>query len=73
MAAGQVSKTEKEVVKVCCGECKHFKRDTEGRSYSRETGEYFMGVCGEGLTPDTPKKQFANKVRVCILFKRNDE
>lgn len=51
--------------RVYCGECKQFKRDTEGPSRSIETGEYFMGVCLKGLRPDGMRKVFANKPREC--------
>jgi len=57
-----------EPKKVYCGECRYFQRDTEGRSFNAATGEYFMGVCLKGLTPDTPKKQFADKVRICDAY-----
>ena len=53
-----------EPPKVYCGECKHFIRDTSGISRTID-GEYFMGICTEGLHPDTPKKQFADKSRKC--------
>lgn len=53
-----------EPPKVYCGECKHFIRDTSGISRTIN-GEYFMGICAEGLHPDTPKKQFADKARKC--------
>lgn len=51
--------------KVRCADCQHFKRDTEGQSRSVLTGEYFMGICTKGLHPDSPIKQFADKLRVC--------
>lgn len=54
-----------EPKRVTCGECRHFVRDTSGISRSNETGEYFMGVCGKGLTPDNIRKVFANKPRIC--------
>ena len=60
-----------EPPKVYCGECKHFQRDTSGISRTVD-GEYFMGICREGLTPDTPKKQFADKARKCETFKNKD-
>ena len=63
------SKLTVEQTKVYCGECRHFVRDTSGPSFSTATGEYFMGVCAKGLTPDTPKKQFADKARKCETFK----
>ena len=59
------SKQTVEQPKVYCGECRHFVRDTSGPSLSIATGEYFMGECAEGLHPDTPKKQFADKARKC--------
>ena len=50
--------------KVYCADCEHFVRDTDGISRTIN-GEYFMGICTEGLYPDTPKKQFADKARKC--------
>ena len=50
--------------KVYCADCEHFVRDTDGISRTIN-GEYFMGICAEGLHPDTPKKQFADKARKC--------
>lgn len=64
----QKKQEEKPVVKVRCCDCRHFSLDTEGLSFSAVTGEYFMGVCTKGLTPDTPKKQFADKARVCNQY-----
>jgi hypothetical protein len=58
------SKQAVEQPKVYCGECRHFVRDTSGISRAID-GEYFMGECTEGLHPDTPKKQFADKARKC--------
>ena len=54
--------------KVLCADCRRFRRDTEGISFSIQTGEYFMGTCALGLTPDTPRKQFADKPRLCRKF-----
>lgn len=54
-----------EPKRVTCGECRHFVRDTTGRSYNNDTHEYFMGVCGKDLTPDGMQKVFANKPRIC--------
>ena len=68
MAAGQIKVTDNAPKLVTCGECRRYERDTEGRSYNRTTGEYFLGRCGAGLHPDTPVKQFANKPRVCDKF-----
>lgn len=69
MAKGQIKVTEEpKKVLVSCGACKRFQRDTEGISYNRETGEYFMGLCGLGLKPDTPFKQFANRPRECDKY-----
>jgi len=31
-----------------------------------------MGECAEGLHPDTPKKQFADKARKCETYKPKD-
>ena len=67
MAKGQIS-VNKEPQTVYCGECRHFHRDTEGTSFRIETGEFFMGVCGKGLKPDTVKKQFADKPRRCKSY-----
>ena len=50
--------------KVYCADCEHFQRDTSGISRTID-GEYFMGICTEGLHPDTPIKQFADKARKC--------
>ena len=66
------SKQAVEQPKVYCGECRHFVRDTSGPSFSISTGEYFMGECAEGLHPDTPKKQFADKARKCETYKNKD-
>lgn len=63
----KVNKQIVEPARVRCGECRWFKRDTEGISRNEE-GEYFMGTCERGLHPDTVKKQFANKARVCRVF-----
>lgn len=68
MANGQIRVTDDAPKLVTCGECRRFERDTEGRSYNRTIGEYFLGRCGVGLHPDTPVKQFANKPRVCEKF-----
>lgn len=68
MAAGQISNYAKEPRYVTCGACRWFQRDTQGRSFSLETGEYFMGVCAKGLKPDTEIKQFANKPRECKSY-----
>lgn len=61
----KICKEKAKVTLVRCGECRHFRRDTEGPSYNVYTHEYFMGVCGLGLKPDSPIKQFADKSRVC--------
>ena len=58
------SKQTVERPKVYCGECRHFVRDTSGISRTVD-GEYFMGICTEGLHPDSPIKQFADKARKC--------
>ena len=57
---------------VYCSECAHFQRDTEGISFCLDTGEYFMGICTEGLTPDSPKKQFADKPRQCKQYDKSN-
>lgn len=66
---GQTQTNEKEKPKIvhCC-DCANFIRDTSGISHNVLTGEYFMGVCAMGLTPDSPKKQFADKPRICSSF-----
>lgn len=50
---------------VVCEDCIHFERDTSGPSFSVETGEYFMGTCLIGCSPDSPIKQFANLKHEC--------
>ena len=65
------SKQTVEQPKVYCGECRHFVRDTSGISRTID-GEYFMGICTDGLHPDTPKKQFADKARKCETYKPKD-
>lgn len=57
--------------KVTCADCRHFVRDTSGISRNNETGEYFMGVCSKGLTPDGCRKAFANKPRICQQYLSN--
>lgn len=72
MAAAKTDKTkEKKQTFVRCQDCVFFKRDTEGISRNAYTGEYFMGICTLGLTPDSPKKQFADKLRVCSKYSNN--
>lgn len=63
-----------EPAKVFCSDCRRFVRDTSGISRNNETGEYFMGLCAKGLTPDGCKKVFANKPRLCLKYmaKPND-
>jgi hypothetical protein len=60
---------EAKVVRVYCSDCRNFQRDTEGSSFRFDTHEYFMGICLKGLTPDSPKKQFADKPRTCKEYK----
>ena len=48
---------------VYCGHCCNGVRDTEGRSFSIVTGEYFMGKCRRGH--GEPFKVFMDKARVC--------
>ena len=55
---------------VVCEDCIHFVRDTSGPSFSVFTGEYFMGTCAEGCTPDSPIKQFANVKHDCKKHKK---
>lgn len=69
MAAGQIRVLTDEQRIVTCGDCRKFERDTEGCSFNIATGEYFMGVCRDGLHPDSPRKQFANKPRRCNRFR----
>ena len=52
---------------VRCCDCRLFQRDTEGISFSAQTGEYFMGFCPKGHT-DGYKKVFADKARECNDF-----
>ena len=60
--------SKKDSDTVTCGDCQHFQRDTSG--ISRDiNGVYFMGVCQRGLHPDTIRKQFADKPRICETFK----
>ena len=59
----------KPVRRIKCGDCRHFRRDTEGRSLSKE-GVFFMGLCSLGLHPDSPVKQFADKMRECEQWER---
>lgn len=68
MAAGQISNYAKKPRYVTCGACRWFQRDTQGRNFNVETGEYYMGVCAKGLKPDTEIKQFANKPRECESY-----
>ena len=68
MAQGQIPVKDKTPKKVFCSDCRHFRRDTEGPSYRRDTGDFFMGDCLKGLHPDTIKKQFADKPRICKLY-----
>jgi len=64
------AKAQPAIPKIYCSECAHFKRDTEGISRSRITGEYFIGICLCGLHPDTMRKQFADKPRDCSSYMR---
>lgn len=68
MAAGQISNYTTEPRRVTCGACRWFQRDTQGRSFNIETGEFYMGLCAKGLKPDTEIKQFANKPRECESY-----
>ena len=54
-----------EPKRVYCSDCCNCTRDTSGPSYNIYTHEYFMGVCGKGLTPDNMRKVFVNKPRIC--------
>ena len=62
--------TVKAAPMVHCCECRHFSRDTEGRSFNHDTGEYFLGICALGLHPDTIVKQFADKPRRCNNYQQ---
>lgn len=53
---------------VFCSDCRFAVRDTEGRSFSRDTGEYFMGKCLKGH--NAPFKVFMNKPRHCADHRR---
>jgi hypothetical protein len=57
--------------KVYCADCEHFERDTSGISRTVD-GEYFMGIYTEGLHPDSPIKQFADKAKKCETYKNKD-
>lgn len=64
-------------VLVRCGTCRHFRRDTEGRSYNVYTHEYFMGECGLGCDPDHTyneqrgtAKIFADNPRQCNKYSK---
>ena len=59
-------------VLVTCETCRHFRRDTTGPSFNKETHIFFMGTCDLGLDPDgtftdiTGKAEiFADKQREC--------
>lgn len=65
MAKKLQPKPEPRMVRCC--DCRLFQRDTEGISYSAQTGEYFMGICPKGHN-DGYKKLFADKARVCNDF-----
>lgn len=61
---------------VRCADCRHFQRDTEGRSRTVDTHEYFMGQCAEKCDPDHTRndktgvaKAFADKLRKCNKYK----
>ena len=70
MAEGQIRIETDKPHEVTCGDCRHFVLDTEGCSRRNDTGEYYMGICGAGLCPDSPVKQFANKPRICAKYRR---
>lgn len=70
MARVKQPKAGVKAVWVYCSDCRNFRRDTEGISFRNDTGEYFMGECLVGLHPDTPKKQFADKPRVCKSYSK---
>lgn len=54
---------------VACKDCRWFHRDVDGISRVNGTDHYFMGVCGRGLHPDSPIKQFADNLRRCKQFR----
>lgn len=60
-----------EPPRVRCADCRYFERDTTGISFDITTGVYFMGICRKGQHPDSPKKQFADRQRVCPTFSKN--
>ena len=51
---------------VRCCDCCNATRDTEGRSFSIDTGEFFMGKCDWGH--GDPFKVFMDKARECGHF-----
>lgn len=66
------TKTEQvaEVPTVYCSRCRHCKRDTNGLSFSIETGEYFMGTCGKGIGDcGASPRVFLNKPRHCDSYR----
>lgn len=68
MRKSQKTNQKKEVALVHCCDCKNFKRDTEGRSFCLDTGEFFMGVCLAVCKENSRVKKFADKPRICPLF-----
>lgn len=67
--AAKTTKDKKDTAKrVRCAGCVHFQRDTEGISHNAYTGEFFMGICTEGLHPHSPIKQFADKLHACEVY-----
>lgn len=71
MARGQIPVKDKTPKNVYCSDCRWFVRETEGVSFKLGTNprQYFMGDCSQGLHPDTPIKQFANKPRECKTYR----
>ena len=55
---------------VHCADCRHFRRNTSGRSFSIETGEYFLGVCEVGVLTVGSSVKFADKPRNCKCFNK---
>lgn len=66
-----MKKNKDEPIKVYCSDCRWFKRDTDGISFSLATGEYFLGKCttkSNESKAETRGKLFADKPRICVLF-----
>lgn len=72
--ASSRNKTEQSKEKptlVCCKDCKNEVRDTEGSSFSIETGEFFLCGCTKGHAVNKfgqTAKLFIDEKRVCEDF-----